>query len=130
MAKLITLQTFSSDTGNLTVFEKILPGVIKRVFYIYGAGQERRAGHRHKQAWNALICLHGQCRVYSFDGNDEQLVVLNDPRQCLILEPADWHVMDAFSDDAVLLVLSNEYYDKDDYIREPYTGQNELITVS
>jgi hypothetical protein len=32
------LDTFSSDAGDLTVFEKILPGHIRRVFYI----QERK----------------------------------------------------------------------------------------
>jgi hypothetical protein len=36
MAKLLQLSTFESDAGDLTVFEKILPGDIKRVFYIRG----------------------------------------------------------------------------------------------
>ena len=29
--------------------------------------------------------------------------------------------MDEFSEDAILLVVSNELYDKDDYIYEPYS---------
>lgn len=120
MAKLITLETFSSDSGNLTVFEKILPGTIKRAFYIYGAENAVRAGHRHRQAWNALICLNGQCRVYVHDGEQETWHLLDDPEKCLILEPRDWHLMDNFSKETILLVLSNEFYDKADYIYEKY----------
>lgn len=120
MAKLYELKTFTSGNGNLTVFEHIIPGVIQRVFYIYEAGQASRAGHRHHKAWNALICLHGSCRVYSTNGLEEATFQLDNPRQCLVLKPEDWHTMDEFSADAILLVVSNELYDKDDYIYEPY----------
>ena len=120
MAKLYELKTFESDRGNLTVFEGIIPGVIQRVFYIYEAGQTARAGHRHHRSWNALICLSGSCRVYNHDGLEETTFLLTSPRQCLVLQPTDWRVMDEFSEDAILLVVSNELYDKDDYIYEPY----------
>ena len=120
MAQLYELKTFTSGNGNLTVFEHIIPGTIQRVFYIYEAGQAARAGHRHYKAWNALICLHGSCRVYSDNGVEETTFRLTNPRQCLVLKPEDWHTMDDFSDDAILLVVSNELYDKDDYIYEPY----------
>lgn len=120
MAKLYELETFSSDKGNLTVFEKIIPGAIQRIFYIYEAGQNPRAGHRHHQTWNALICLSGSCRVYSDNGREEETFRLTNPRQCLVLKPEDWHTMDEFSEDAILLVVSNELYDENDYIYEPY----------
>ncbi len=120
MAQLIELKTFTASSGHLTVFENILPGTIQRVFYIYDVGQATRAGHRHKKTWNALICLTGTCRVYSTDGEREETFTLNDPKQCLVLEPKDWHLMDTFSDDAMLLVVSNQLYDQSDYIDEPY----------
>ena len=122
MAKLYELQTFASGNGNLTVFEDIIPGTIQRVFYIYEAGNKVRAGHRHHQTWHALICLSGTCRVYNNNGRQEQLFQLTNPRQCLVLEPEDWHVMDEFSDDAILLVVSNQPYSKEDYIYEPYSN--------
>ena len=120
MPKLVELNTFNSGSGNLTVFEKIIPGTIKRVFYIYGASELKRGGHRHHKTWNALICIHGKCRVYSNDGEKEEFFILDNAASCLVLEPKDWHVMDNFSNDAILLVLSNEYYDQADYIDEPY----------
>jgi hypothetical protein len=124
MAHLIDLDTFTSSAGFLTVYNNVLPGDIKRVFYIYGAEQATRGGHRHHAAWNALICITGSCSVYVHDGQHEADFVLNNPTTCLVLEPADWHVMDSFSADAVLLVLSNEPYSVADYIDEPYpTGR-------
>ncbi|MEZ0538777.1 sugar 3,4-ketoisomerase [Fibrella arboris] len=120
MAEIFTLDTFNSLSGNLTVYNNTLPGDIKRVFYIHGAGNAQRGGHRHHNAWNALICLVGHCHVYVQDSETEGDYTLASPNTCLVLEPKDWHVMDQFSDDAVLLVLSNEPYDKADYIDEPY----------
>ncbi|MCF0056694.1 FdtA/QdtA family cupin domain-containing protein [Dyadobacter sp. CY356] len=129
MPTLLQLDTFNSDSGNLTVFEKVMPGTIKRVFYIYGASEMSRGGHRHHTAWNALICLHGSCHIYNNDGILEEHYTLNSPTTCLILEPKDWHVMDSFSEDAILLVLSNEYYDRADYIDEPYLMHKQELSV-
>ena len=126
MARLYQLKTFSSESGNLTVFENLVPGQIKRVFYIYGAGAAPRAGHRHVQAVNALICLNGSCRVYCHNGQQETTYYLADPTQCLVLEPEDWHIMDEFTPDAILLVVSNHPYEQADYIYEPYPGSRLL----
>ena len=124
MAKLVRLDTFSSTSGHLTVYNNLLPGDIKRVFYIYGAERATRGGHRHHRAWNALICVVGRCCIYVHDGQQEQEVWLDRPDACLVLAPTDWHVMNQFSADAVLLVLSNEPYDVADYIDESYpTGR-------
>ena len=43
-----------------------------------------------------------------------------------MLEPKDWHIMDEFSEDAILLVVSNQPYDKADYIYEPYPDSRAL----
>ncbi|GAB3724451.1 sugar 3,4-ketoisomerase [Spirosoma lituiforme] len=129
MAKLCELKTVESDRGNLTVFEGIIPGVIQRVYYIYEAGHITRAGHRHHRTWQALVCLSGRCRVYTNNGTQEDTFLLTTPRQCLILKPEDWHTMDSFSDDAILLVIANELYDKDDYIYEPYPNGKGVVQL-
>lgn len=120
MAKLLHLQTFSSEKGSLTVFEKILPEGIKRIFYIYDAKDQIRGGHRHILAYNALTCVSGNCKVFVNNGEATHTYELNTPDTCLILDPADWHQMYDFSEDAVLLVLSDRFYEKEDYINEKY----------
>jgi WxcM-like, C-terminal len=119
MPQLIELTTHANDSGSLTVFEKLLPGDIKRAFYIYHTqGDKERGKHSHKKATNALIPVAGSCRITVTNLNGEHEFLLNAPNQCLVLVPGDWHIMDQFSADAVLLVMSNEYYDKDDYVFE------------
>ena len=120
MAYLIDLKTFIDVRGNLTVIEKTIPFDIKRIFYIYGVDQSVRGGHRHKTTIQAAICLKGSCRIYNNDSQDENYFVLDQPSKCLILQTRDWHTMDQFSPDAILMVLASEYFDQQDYIFEPY----------
>ena len=120
MAKLIQLNTFESDAGDLTVFEKILPGEIKRVFYIRGKEGHERGGHRHLNTWQALVCISGGCRVFVDNGKNQASFYLDSPEKCLLLAPEDWHVMDEFTESSILLVLANTQYEKDDYVFEPY----------
>jgi quercetin dioxygenase-like cupin family protein len=120
MAKIVQLNSFESDAGDLTVFEKVLPGEIKRVFYIRGKQGQERGGHRHHNTWQALISISGSCRVFVDNNKKQETFYLNSPEKCLLLAPEDWHVMDEFSDSSILLVLANTEYEKDDYIFETY----------
>ena len=120
MAKFLQLNTFESDAGDLTVFEKILPGEIKRAFYIRGKEGHERGGHRHLKTWQALVCISGSCRVFVDNSISQESFYLDSPEKCVLLAPEDWHVMDEFSDSSILLVLANTVYEKDDYIFEPY----------
>lgn len=119
MAQIINLPTFSDERGSLTVIEKLLPFEIKRIYYIYNA-KEKRGGHRHLNTTQALVCPKGSCEIFINNGNSEQTVLLNSPDKCLILSPEDWHSMDKFTPDCVLLVLASEFFDKADYIEEEY----------
>jgi dTDP-4-dehydrorhamnose 3,5-epimerase-like enzyme len=120
MAKLIDLKTFTDKRGNLTVIEKIIPFNIKRVFYIYGVDSSVRGGHRHKTTLQAAICIQGSCRIYCNSGKKEEDFHLDAPSKCLIIDAVDWHSMDQFSPDAILMVFASTYFHKEDYIFEPY----------
>jgi quercetin dioxygenase-like cupin family protein len=120
MSRIIKLPSFIDVRGSLTVVEKVIPFEIKRFYYIYDASSIR-GGHRHKTTVQALICLGGSCEVYINNGEKEEVVLLDKPSKCLILDPEDWHTMDNFTQGATLLVFSSEYYDKNDYIDEKYS---------
>ena len=120
MAQLIDLKTFTDKRGNLTVIEKVIPFDIKRIFYIYGVDQSIRGGHRHKKTIQAAICIQGSCRINNDDGTTRSVFLLSKPNECLILHPRDWHTMDNFTENAILMVLASEYFDANDYIFEPY----------
>lgn len=119
MPSLIQLPTHSDDRGSLTFIDKILPFDVKRIFYIYDA-KGIRGEHRHVKNIQALICVKGSCRVFNDNGSKKESFFLDSPQKCLILQPEDWHTMDEWSEDAVLLVLASEHYDVKDYIDTPY----------
>lgn len=121
MAELIDLKTFTDSRGNLTVIERVIPFDIKRIFYIYGVDDSVRGGHRHHQTIQAAICIQGSCRINNHNGKSEEAFLLDHPSKCLIISPEDWHTMDQFSEDAILMVLASAYFDPQDYIYEPYT---------
>jgi len=120
MHEFINLKTFTDNRGNLTVIEKVLPFDIKRIFYIYGVDQSVRGGHRHHTTVQAAVCIKGNCRIYCDNNIKKEYFSLDEPHKCLILSPEDWHTMDRFSEDAILMVLASEYFDASDYIYEPY----------
>jgi len=122
MAKLIDLKTYTDSRGNLTVIEKVIPFEIKRVFYIYGVDDSERGHHRHKKTTQAAIALQGECCIVNQSGKGmpPERVVLNSPSKCLIINPEDYHWMDNFSKDCILMVFASEYYDASDYIYEAY----------
>ena len=117
MASLIELPTFTDTRGSLTVIEKILPFAIKRVYYLYNI-TKARGGHKHKKTFQALIAVHGSCQIYVENSLGKKNFVLKEPKDCLILNPDDWHTMDGFSKGSVLLVLASQIYNKNDYIME------------
>lgn len=122
MPKLLDLTTHTDKKGDLTVIEKVIPFTINRIFYIYGVDNSRRGGHRHKTTIQAAICIKGSCRILSSDGSSKEEYILDKPYKCLILNPEDWHSMDQFSEDAILMVLASTEYDPQDYIFTPYPG--------
>jgi dTDP-4-dehydrorhamnose 3,5-epimerase-like enzyme len=120
MAYQISLKTFTDSRGNLTVIERVIPFAIKRIFYIYGVDDSIRGGHRHHKTVQAAVCVQGKCTISNHDGQKSELFELDEPGKCLILNPADWHLMYEFSPDAILMVFASEHFDPDDYIYEPY----------
>jgi hypothetical protein len=123
MAHIINLNPKIDHRGSLLPIEsKDIGFEIKRVFYIYGVPNENivRDGHRHHRAIQALIAIAGSCIVKNNDGIIEEKFILDNPMKCLILDPKDWHTMENFTKDCILMILSSIEYDKNDYIVERY----------
>ena len=120
MAKLINIPTFKDERGSLSVIENIGFN-IKRIYYIYNTNEKKRGGHRHKKTRQILIAVNGCCEIFcEYPDKRNEVFLLNSPTIALFIEPEDWHVMQNFSKDCILLVLASEYYDPNDYIYERY----------
>src|SRR5262249_37146314 len=107
--------------GQLTFGEagKQVPFEIKRYFLIFGVpGQHIRGEHAHRRLRQVLLCGKGSCPIVADDGSAREEFTLDDPCIGLYLPPMTWAVQYKYSSDAVLVVLTSDYYDPADYIRE------------
>ncbi|MES2767735.1 MAG: FdtA/QdtA family cupin domain-containing protein [Bdellovibrionota bacterium] len=118
MAKIVNLKSIEDKRGTLVIAQDEIPFSIARVFFIYGTS-EMRGGHRHIRNRMGLIAQQGSVEVFCQNSTTESLHTLSNPSQCLLVDPEDWHTM-KFSKNAVLLVLSSEKYDEEDYITDRY----------
>lgn len=109
------------ERGHLVVaeFPHNIPFVIKRIFYIYGSDKNVvRGKHANRRSEFVLINVSGSCKVKIDTGKDQKIVNLDKPHKGLYLNKMVWKDMYDFSDDSVLLVLSNIAYDPNEYIRD------------
>jgi len=116
LAYIIELPTFSDHRGALTVLEKVLPFTVVRAYWMVDL-KEKRGGHRHRETWQAMVCLQGACQV-NIKNKTETYFLLDNPNQLLILPPEDWHEMNQFENNPVLLVFASKVFDKNDYLND------------
>lgn len=120
LVKLIDLPNFSDERGGLVAIESNLsiPFEVKRLYYIFNTLDKPRGFHAHINLKQVAICLKGSCRFILDDGHNKNEIILDNPRQGLIIEGLVWREMHDFSEDCVLLVLASEHFDESDYIRD------------
>ncbi len=115
----INFDEFGDDRGSLVSVEafKNLPFEIKRMYYIYKTKSGIKRGcHSHKTLKQCLIVVSGSCSILVDDGKAQDTFLLNTPNQGLIIEGLIWRELFDFSDDAVVIVLANDYYENTTYI--------------
>ncbi|EIS3743626.1 WxcM-like domain-containing protein [Aeromonas hydrophila] len=119
--KLIPLQTHGDERGSLVALEegKNIPFEIKRVYYMFKTNQGVRRGfHAHRTLKQVAIAVRGSCRFLLDDGHERVEILLDNPAQGLLIESFMWREMYDFSDDCVLMVLADQLYDENDYVRD------------
>ena len=120
--KLLQFKEHGDERGRLVVVEgaQDIPFEIKRVFYIYGSDPDVvRGKHANLRSEFVLINVAGTSKVRIIDRSGNEMVVsLSRPHTGIYLPAMVWKDMYDFSPDSVLLVLSNEHYDPDEYIRD------------
>lgn len=97
-----------------------IPFDIKRIFYIFGSDPTVvRGRHANRRSEFVLINVCGSCRVKTVEVNgDVQEFVLDKPHTGIYLPKLVWKDMYDFSPDSILLCLSSEHYDHEEYIRD------------
>jgi dTDP-4-dehydrorhamnose 3,5-epimerase-like enzyme len=116
---LIYFDRHGDDRGSLTAIEngKQIPFDIQRIYYIYETQADAiRGKHAHNNLKQVLICVSGSCEVQIEFQGTQKTFLLDSPTEGLYIQGKVWREMKNFSAGAVLLVLADAPYDKNDYI--------------
>lgn len=125
----IKLKKLGDERGSLVALESNIsvPFEIKRVYYIFGTKVGISRGfHAHKKLKQLAICVSGSCKLLLDNGERKKSIVLDNPSEGILIGNMIWREMHDFSDDCVLILLANEYYHEQDYIRD-YEKFKEMI---
>ncbi|WP_285406565.1 FdtA/QdtA family cupin domain-containing protein [Luteibacter sp. ME-Dv--P-043b] len=129
----IPLQSHGDHRGMLVALEqeRDVPFEIRRVYYLFATkGGVHRGRHAHRHLNQLAIAVCGSVSFLLDDGTGPARVTLDDPAHGLLLGSMVWRELYDFSDDCVLMVLADQYYDVDDYIVDYDTFLREVNGVA
>jgi hypothetical protein len=106
--------------GNLSFFEENsqIPFKFKRVYWVYDVpGGEFRGSHAFKKTKEFIVALSGSFDLVLHDGKKEINYHLNRSYYGVYIPELTWKKLENFSTNSTALIISSEYYDVEDYIR-------------
>lgn len=119
--RIIDLHKEIDRRGNLTVVEQMkdIPFNISRVYWVYDVpGGKNRGGHAHKHCRELLVAASGSFNVTLDNGYEKRTFFLNHPYQGLLINTNVWRTLDDFSSGALCLVIAEDPFLEEDYIRD------------
>ena len=119
--KIIDLPKIEDLRGNLSFVESLkhIPFEIKRVYWIYDVpGGEFRGSHAYKTLQEFIIALSGSFDVVLDDGREKKTYSLNRSYYGLYVPKLLWRSLENFSTNSVCMILSSDYFNVQDYIRD------------
>ena len=112
----------STEKGYLTAAEgwKNIPFLIRRAVWLYGLEPGMtRGNHANRRCDQVFACLAGAVTITAdFGYGPEKDYRLTRPSQALYMAPLVWRVLKDFAPNTVVLILSAEVYDENEYIRD------------
>jgi dTDP-4-dehydrorhamnose 3,5-epimerase-like enzyme len=118
--EIVHFNIIGDESGSLIALENLheVPFEVKRVYYIFDTKKGVRRGmHAHRDLEQLCLCVRGSCTFVLDDGTKKDIIKLDSPKTGLYIKSLIWREMFDFSEDCVLVVLANKYYDEADYIR-------------
>lgn len=117
--KFIQAQTAIDQRGSIYIVEagEQIPFEIKRIFWVSKLhATDERGNHALRKTKEIVFCVRGSCYIEVDDGKDKSEVFLDSPGKGLLIPPLTWRKLHKFTQDAIMLVVTNSAYDEDEYI--------------
>ncbi len=116
----LKLPKIEDPRGNLSFFEfpGQIPFEIKRTYWIYDVPNGGvRGSHAFKKQNEFILALSGSFDLVLHDGNKEHIFSLNRSHEGILVSNMIWRELRNFSTNSLALIVSDSYYDENDYIR-------------
>lgn len=117
--EVIQLKKFVDERGTLQPFEyqSNCPFEIKRIFIISDVPSYLKRGkHKNIVSKHLLVCIKGSCQIKCIEKDVETIYNLDSQEKGLYINSGIYKEMYNFSEDAILLCLSDTLYNPDEYI--------------
>ena len=103
---------------------------IKRVFFVKADKNSIRGKHAHKKIFQVLICISGKIEVECDDGFNKKTFFLNQMDEALFIPNMIWSVLKYKSNNSIIAVLCDNYYNELEYIRSYKEFKKRVLTKS
>lgn len=116
---LVRLPKISDQRGSLAFgeAERHIPFAIKRVFWTYEIQDDNMRGdHAHRSCKMVLFPIGGSFDIELDDGENREVLHMDDPSQGVFIPPLVWCKLMNFSSNAACISLASEEYRREDYI--------------
>lgn len=109
-----------SEKGEvLRVYENsAFPVSLERVFSVTADRGAERGRHAHKRCTQILSCVAGEVDLLLDNGSHKVSARLSTNSDAVLIPPGVWAEQTYLQDRSVLLVLCDQPYDEDDYLRD------------
>ena len=111
-------EVHSSERGSLTVMEKNIPFIPKRIFYVKDVPKgSRRGEHAHYKNRQVLICIKGSILVELDYGNRVEQVTLKE-NDGVLVENMVWDSQVYQTGEDILMSICSTEHNPEDYITD------------
>lgn len=113
---IIDIPTFTDERGAISVMDKELPFLVRRVFWLHHiADGKDRGEHALLDSTEIIVAVHGSFVVDLDDTVSKTSVLLDLPDKGLVIRPGIWFRTHSYKDEGVSLILAEEEYARNKY---------------
>ena len=126
----LPLNLHAASNGSLIVFEEgSSPFSSRRAFVVTADAGQVRGHHAHKSCSQILAVLQGQVLVSVDNGSGPQEFLLSALENALLIPPMNWATQKYMSVGTILMVVCDQLFDDQDYIRDLGEFKANLDTI-
>lgn len=133
MISVMPIDLFQDDRGDLMVFEKNknLFFQPKRIYILNNFKKGKiRGNHAHVTLKQAIVCLSGNCDIRFEDKNGVSIAKLSSStKEAVYIQGVVWREIYNASIDCCLLIIADQEYNEEDYIRD-YSEFKRILSES